>query len=376
MLPNLLLQRTRWSAPLNATLGRRGTHRVAVPMRDPIWLVGSPSGGGSLKSMVTGLVAAVLLLAGPALVQAQPAVKVHRIGIVSPLSATPEPPTVRAFRQGLRELGYVEGKNVILVTRFAEGHPEPLPELFAELIRLKVDVIVTGSAPGALAAKRATTSVPIVFAGVLDPASAGIVVSLARPGGNITGVTYGAGASGIAGKWLQLMKEAVPGVSHVAVLSNLADPQSAQLLREIHAAARTLKVQIDQFDARDDTTLDRAFAAIGTSRAQGIIVTNAPFFADNRAKLVQFAAEKRLPAIYFLNLFTDAGGLMSYGGSLEESYRRAATYVDKILKGAKPADLPIDQPTKFELVINLKTARALRLTIPPSLLLRADRVIE
>ena len=329
-----------------------------------------------MKSMVTGIVAAVLLLAGPAVIQAQPVVKVHRIGIVSPLSASPEPPTVRAFRQGLRELGYVEGKNVILVTRFAEGRTEHLPELFAELIRLKVDVIVTGSAVGTLAAKRATTSVPIVFAGVLDPASAGIVVSLARPGGNITGATFGAGGSAIAGKWVELLKEAVPGVSHVAVLSNSADPQSAQLLREIHAAARTLKVKIEQFDAGNDTTLDKAFAAIGASRAHGMIVTNTPFFAANRAKLVQFAAEKRLPAMYFFNLFPDAGGLMSYGGSLEESYRRAATYVDKILKGAKPADLPIDQPTKFELVINLKAARALGLTIPPSLLLRADRVIE
>ncbi len=338
------------------------------------WIASSD--GGALKSMVTGLVAAVLLLAGPAVVQAQPAAKAHQIGIVSPLSATPEPPTVRAFRLGLRELGYVEGKNVVLVTRFAEGRTEPLPELFAELIRLKVDVIVTGSAPAALAAKRATTSVPIVFAGVLDPISTGIVASLARPGGNITGATFGVGGTGIAGKWLQLLKETDPGVSHVAVLSNLADPQSAQLLREIHAAARTLKAKIDQFDARDDTTLDKAFAAIGTSGAQGIIVTNAPFFADNRAKLVQFAAAKRLPAIYFFNLFPDAGGLMSYGGSLEESYRRAATYADKILKGAKPADLPIDQPTKFELVINLKAAKALGLTIPPSLLLRADRVIE
>lgn len=329
-----------------------------------------------MKSLVSGLVAAVLLLAGPAVVQAQPAVKVHRIGIVSVLSASPEPPTVRAFQQELRALGYVEGKNVILVMRFADGRSERLPELFAELIRLKVDVIVTGSAPASLAAKRATTSVPIVFAGVLDATSAGIVVSLARPGGNITGTTYGVSGSGIAGKWVELLKEAVPGISHVAVLSNAADPQVAELLREIHAAARTLKVKIDKFEAGNDTTLDKAFAAIGTSGAQGIIVTNAPFLASNRAKLVQFAAEKRLPAIYFFNLFPDAGGLMSYGGSVEESYRRAATYVDKILKGAKPADLPIDQPTKFELVINLKAARALGLSIPRSLLLRADRVIE
>lgn len=320
--------------------------------------------------------AVAVLLAAPALIQAQPAGKVHRIGVVSPLAGSPEPPTVRAFRQALRDLGYVEGKNAVVVTRFADGRPERLPELFAELIRLKVDVLVTGSALGALAAKKATTSVPIVFAGVLDPASAGIVTSLARPGGNITGATFGVGGSGIAGKWVELLKEVVPGISHVAVLRNPADPQSAELLREIHQAARTLKTTIAEFNADNDATLDQAFAAIGASGAQGIIVTNTPFFAANRVKLVRFAADKRLPAMYFFNLFPDSGGLMSYGGSLEESYRRAAAYVDRILKGAKPGDLPIDQPTKVELVINLKAARALGLAISPALLARADRVID
>jgi len=229
---------------------------------------------------------------------------------------------------------------------------------------------------GALAAKKATASVPVVFAGVLDPTSVGIVTSLARPGGNVTGSSYGVAGPGIAGKWVQLLKEAAPGVSHVAVLSNSGDPQTAQLFQEIEAAARTLKVKVQQFDAGNDTTLERAFAAVGTSGAQGIIVTNSPYFSANRAKLVRFAAEKRLPAIYFFNLFTDSGGLMSYGGSVEESYRRAAAQVDRILKGAKPGDLPIDQATKFELVVNLKTAKALGLAIPQSLLSRADRVIE
>ena len=325
---------------------------------------------------LAALLAAAMLLAAPAALQAQPAAKVHRVGVVSPLAASPEPPTVRALRQGLRQLGHIEGKNLTLITRYADGRLERLPELFAELIELKVEVIVSGSAAGVLAAKKATTSVPIVFAGILDPVAAGVVASLARPGGNITGATFGVGGSAIAGKWVELLTEAVPGTSRVAVLANPADAQSAELLREIHAAAQTLKVNIEQFEAVDRAALEKALAAIGASRAQGMIVTNTPVFAANRAKLVQFAAEKRLPAIYFFNLFPDSGGLMSYGGSLEESYRRAAAYVDKILKGANPGELPIDQPTKFELVINLKAAKALGLAIPRSLLLRADRVIE
>ena len=326
--------------------------------------------------MIKSLVAAVLLFTGAAVSLAQPGTKVHRVGIVSLLSASPEPTTVRAFRQRLGELGYVEGKNLTLEARYTHGRDERLPEIFAELVKLKMDVIVTGSAVGALAAKKATASVPVVFAGVLDPTSVGIVTSLARPGGNVTGSSYGVAGPGIAGKWVQLLKEAAPSVSHVAVLSNSGDPQTAQLFREIEAAARTLKVKIQQFDAGNDTTLDKTFAAVGASGAQGIIVTNSPFFSANRAKLVRFAAEKRLPAIYFFNLFPDAGGLMSYGGSVEESYRRAAAQVDRILKGAKPGDLPIDQATKFELVVNLKTAKALGLRIPQSLLSRADRVIE
>ena len=331
-----------------------------------------------VESAVTCLAtaAAVLLLAGSVAAQAQQAARVYRVGFVSPLSPSPEPPTLRAFRQGLRELGYVEGRNVIVDARFAEGRSERLPELVAEVLRLKVDVLVAGSSLGALAAKRATTTVPIVFAGLIDPVALGVVASFARPGGNITGATFGIGGSGFAGKWVELLKEAVPDVSHVAVLWNSASPASAPLVREIQAAARTLNVKLDVLDAGNATNLDRAFATIGASGAQGIIVTNDPFFLDNRAKLVQFAASKRLPAVYFIKLFVDAGGLMAYGGSLEDSYRRAATYVDKILKGAKPADLPVEQPTRFELVINMKTAKALGLTIPQLVLIRADQVIE
>jgi putative ABC transport system substrate-binding protein len=322
------------------------------------------------------LVLAGLLLVGAPALRAQPAAKVGRIGFISPLAGSPEPPTLRAFRQGLRELGHVEGKTVLLETRFWEGREERLPELLADLLGLKVDVLVVGATTGVLAAKRATKTVPIVFAGVGDPLSSGIVASLARPEGNITGVTFGVGGLGFGGKWVEVLKEAVPIVSHVALLANPSEAQTAPLVQEVHAAARNLKVKLTPFDAVTVAGLDRTLAGIGASGAQAIIVSQSPLFAANRAKLIDFAAAKRLPAIYFFRLFPDSGGLMSYGGSTEESYRRAATFVDKILKGAKPADLPIEQPTRIELVINSRTAKALGLTIPPRLLLRADHVIE
>ena len=331
-----------------------------------------------VKSTATRLavVAAVLLLAVPVAAQAQQAAKVYRIGFVSP--ASPNIETSRAFRQGIRELGYVEGRNVIIEARYAEGQSERLPDLVAEVLRLKVDVLVVASTPGALAAKSATTTVPIVFAGIIDPVGLGIVASLARPGGNITGVTWGIGGEGFAGKLVELLKEAALDVSHVAVLWNSANPVNATQVREVQAAARTLNVRIDVLDAGTPTKLDAAFAAIGASRARGIIVMTDPFFyvVTNRAKLVQFAASKRLVAMYFAKEFVDAGGLMSYGGNLADSFRRAATYVDRILKGAKPVELPIERPTKFELIINLKTAKALGLTIPQRLLVRVDQVIE
>jgi putative ABC transport system substrate-binding protein len=313
------------------------------------------------------------LLAAPLVAEAQQTAKVYRIGFISPTSPGP---TSLAFREGLRGLGYIEGQNVILETRFAEGRFDDFPKLVAEMIGLKVDVLVVGSSLGALAAKRATTSLPIVCTGVIDPVASGIVTSLARPGGNITGITFGIFGEGFGGKWVELLKEAAPDVSHVAALWNPANPSTRPLVPEMRAAARSLNVRLDLLDAGSLTKLDRAFAAISTSGAQGIIVTNDPFFFTNRAKLVQVVANKRVPAVYFTTEFVDAGGLISYGSSVAASYRRAATYVDKILRGAKPGDLPIEQPTKFELVINLKTATALGLTIPPSLLQRADHVIE
>ncbi|MGH7324595.1 MAG: ABC transporter substrate-binding protein [Candidatus Rokuibacteriota bacterium] len=326
-----------------------------------------------MKSIVVSLTGAVLLLAGSVAAQPQPAAGVYRIGFVATVSPNR---ATEAFRQGLREAGYVEGKNVIIEARFAEGRQERLPELVAEVLRLKVDVLVCGSTLTVLAAKKATTTIPIVFASVFDPVASGIVASLARPGGNITGATVGVGGLGFAGKWVELLKEAVPGVSHVAVLWNSANPASAQSVRDIQAAAPALNVKLDVLDTGNATDLDRAFTTIDARGAQGIIVTNDPFFTANRAKLVGFAVSKRLPAVYFFKVFVDAGGLMSYEGSQEESFQRAATLVDKILKGAKPADLPIEQSTRFELVINLRAARALGLTIPRSLLLRADQVIE
>jgi putative ABC transport system substrate-binding protein len=319
--------------------------------------------------------AAALLLAASFTVEAQPAARVYRVGFISPLSGSPEPSTLQAFRQGLRELGYVEGKNVIVETRFGEGRAERLPGLVAELLGLKVDVLMVGGSLGALTARRATTSVPVVFAGVTNPVPH-IVPSLARPGGNVTGVTFGVGGVGFAAKWVELLREAVPGISHIAVLSNSTEDITATSLGEIQAGARTLAVKPDLFDAVDDATLDKAFAAIGASGAQGMIVASSPLFVNNRVKLVRFAAEKRLPTIYFFKLFTDAGGLMSYGGSLEESYQKAAAHVDKILKGAKPADVPVEQPRKFELVINRRAAKALGVKIPQSLLVRADHVID
>lgn len=326
-----------------------------------------------IESSVTRLaVAAVLLLTGTFAAQAQQVARMYRVGLVSSSPGPASAPFSGALRQGLRELGYVEGNNVIVEERFTQGRPERVPDVIAELIGLKVDVLVVGATVSALEAKKATTTVPIVFAYLVDPVATGIVSSLARPGGNITGVTAWIGGMGFAGKWMELLKEVVPDVSHVAVLSNSANPACAPVVREIEAAAQTLKVKLDVLDAANATNPDKLFAAIGASGAHGVIAACDPFFILNRAQLVQFAASKRLPAMYFSKLFVDAGGLMSYGPNQLDSFRRAATYVDKILKGANPADLPIEQPTRFDLVINMKTAKALGLTIPQRVLLRAE----
>ena len=322
-----------------------------------------------------GSVLALLALGvtvGPLAARAQRAARVYRIGFVDP--SLPGPSSV-AFVQGLRELGYVEGHDVDIEMRFAEGQPERFPGLIAEMIRLKVDVLVVGSNFGASAAKRATTTIPIVFAGSGDPVAGGIVTNLARPGGNITGFSLAYG-DGFAGKWLELLNEAAPNATHVAALWSSSNVAATRFVKELQAGAQMLKTRLDVHHAANPTELDEALAAIGSSGARGLIVTPNPFAFTNRDRLIKFAASRRLPAIYFVEDFVESGGLMSYGVSIPDSYRRAAAHVDKILKGAKPGDLPVEQPTKFRLAINLKTAQALGLTIPQSLLLRADAVIQ
>src|SRR5712692_2138527 len=307
---------------------------------------------------------------------AQQAAKVARIGFLT-LDLAPNPHLAEAFRQGLRDLGYVEGRNVEIEYRDAGGRPERLPALAAELVALKVDVILAGSTPQALAAKQATRTIPIVFTGALDPVASGLVTSLARPGGNVTGLS--SIAPELVGKRLELLKQAVPGVSRVAVLwqpGGSGEHTDKDMLKAAEVAARALGVRLQFVEARGPADFDRAFSDMTRAHASALTSLGGSMFFNERRRLVDLAAKNRLPAVYPQREFVDAGGLMAYGPNIADGWRRAATYVDKILKGAKPGDLPIEQPTKFELVINLKAAKALGLTIPPSLLARADHVVE
>jgi putative ABC transport system substrate-binding protein len=316
-----------------------------------------------------------VLLAAPLAVEAQEAAKVPRIGWLGGSAAAS--PLREAFLQGLRDLGYVEGRTVVIEWRFAEEKLERLPALAAELVALKVDVIVTGSRPATVAAKQATRTLPIVFAAVADPVTSGLVTSLAQPGGNVTGLSPL--GSELVGKRLEHLKQVVPGVIRVAVLWQPgAKPERAEKdqLKEAEAAARALGVRLQSVEARGPADFDRAFLDMTRARAGALTVLGSNMFSIERKRLVHLAAKNQLPAVYAFREFVDAGGLMSYGASIADLFRRAATYVDKILKGAKPGDLPVEQPTKFELVINLKTAKALGLTIPPSLLGRADEIIQ
>jgi putative ABC transport system substrate-binding protein len=311
------------------------------------------------------------LLAGPLAVGAQE--QVPHIGYLSPLSPT-DSMVLEAFRQGLREQGYVEGQTIVIEYRFAEGRPERLPELAAELVRLKMSVIVATSSPAPEAAKQATRTIPIVFAVVGNPVAAGLVTGVARPGGNLTGLsTMG---SEVVGKQLELLKELLPKASRVAVLQNPSNVSAPAVLREAEGAARTLAVQLHIVHASTPDEIDAAFAAIRNLHVGGVLVGRDALFREQRTKIAALAVKSRLPAMYGIREGAEAGGLMAYGASVTLMYRRAAYFVDKILKGAKPADLPIEQPTKFELVINLKTAKALGLTIPKSLLQRADELIQ
>ena len=316
------------------------------------------------------------LLTVPLAVEAQPAgARVPRIGFLA-LNRGANPHLREAFLQGLRDLGYVEGRNVVIENRDAEGKLERLPALATELVALKVDVIVTGGGtPTALAAKQATKTLPIVFTSATDPVTDELVASLARPGGNLTGLSNL--APELVGKCLEQIKETVPQVSLIAVLWQ---PGSAgghtDMLKAAERAARPLGVRLQIVEARGPADFDRAFSDMTRARAGALAVLGSAIFNSERRRLVDLAARNRLPTVYTSRDFVDAGGLMTYGPSLADSFRRAAAYVDKILKGTKPGDLPVEQPTKFELMINLRTAKALGLTIPPSLLLRADQVIE
>src|SRR6266540_2986339 len=315
------------------------------------------------------------LLAGPSVADAQPAGKVQRIGYLLGTSSTVSPRPVEAFRQGLRGLGWVEGQNIVIEYRSAEGRYDRLPDLAADLVRLKVDIIAAAGTAATTAAKNATRAIPIVMIGVGDPVGLELIASLARPGGNVTGLTFSVGME-TAGKGLELLKEALPKVRRVAVLTHPAHPGQPLALKNVKAAARSLGMQIQLLEARGPDEFDGTFAAMAKERVGALLVVSEAMFNIHRVRLADLAARNKLPSMHGFREDAEAGGLMSYGPDLANLFRRSATYVDKILKAAKPGDLPVEQPTKFELVINLKTAKALGLTIPASVLSRADQVIE
>ncbi len=304
----------------------------------------------------------VSFLATPLAAGAQQAGKVWRIGMLSLGSPTNSPHILEAFRQQLRELGYVEGQNIVIEYRWAEGRAERLPDLAAELVGLKVDVIVAGGTPAPLAAKRASRTIPIVMAAAGDPVGTGLVASLAKPGGNVTGTSDH--SPELTGKRLQLTKEIIPRLSRAAVLWNAANPIAALVASETEIAARTLGVQVQSLEVRGPDDFENALPAAISGGADTLFVVDDPLVFRSRMRIADFAARNRLPATGIHREFAEAGGLMTFGANLADLNRRAAIFVDKILKGAKPADLPVEQPTKYELVINLKTAKALGLTIP------------
>ena len=313
-------------------------------------------------------------VAGASAVRAQAPAKVRRIGLLSPSSPSHAALWYEAFRLALRDLGWVEGKNISFEYRYAEGRHDRFPDLAADLVHLKVDVIVTAFTSESLAAKKATRRIPIVMAAGGDPVAIGLVESLARPGGNVTGLSQM--ISELGGKRLALLKEMVPKLSRVAVLWNPQSASSTLYWKEIQLPARQLELQLHSLEIRSPGDFDKAFEDATRARAGALVVTGDPVITANLKRIAGLAAKSRLPSIYQSSEFTNAGGLVAYGADRADMYRRAATFVDKILKGAKPGDLPIEQPTKFELVINMKTAKALGITVPQSVRLRADRVIE
>ncbi|MGH7262748.1 MAG: ABC transporter substrate-binding protein [Candidatus Rokuibacteriota bacterium] len=328
-----------------------------------------------MKVRRTGLVVTVVLaiLLGP-LAHAQQSGKVPRIGFLGNSTAALETNLVGPFREGLRDLGYDEGRNVLIEYRWAEGNYERFPALIAELIALKVDVIVTAGTPATLAVKKATASVPLVMIAVGDPVGTGIVASLGRPGGNITGLT--SISPELDGKRLELLREVVPGISHIAVLWNAGSPLQVVAEKQTQAAARVLRMKMLSLGVRTQEEIEAAFATMVRERPGALLVLADRLFLHHRARIMEFATKHRLPGVHAYRELVEAGGLMSYGPSYAGMHRRAATYVDKILKGAKPGDLPVEQPATFELVINMKAARTLGLTIPQFVLLRATELIQ
>ena len=306
-------------------------------------------------------------------VQAQQSTKIPRVAYVLASSPSAVPARTEAFRRGLRELGYIEGKNIVVEYRSAEGAPESLPALMTELVRLKVDIIVSGGPESTRAAKAVTATIPIIMTQDTDPVANGFVAGLARPGGNITGLSNL--APELSGKRLELLKETLPMLSRVAVFGTSTGPGNAKALKELEVVAGTFRMKLQYLDILNPKDIDHTFQAL-KGQVEGIVTLASPILNSNRRAVLQLAMKSRLAAIYHNSLYVEDGGLMFYGVNVAELDRRAATYVDKILKGAKPADLSVEQPTKFELVINLKTAKQIGLTIPPNVLARADKVIK
>jgi ABC-type uncharacterized transport system substrate-binding protein len=328
-----------------------------------------------MRKKVIGFAVSALLFALSFSAEAQhQAKKIPRIGVLGVVSASTVAGRIEAFRQGLRELGYVEGKNIVIEYRHAEGKLERLPALAAELVRLKVDIIITRGPPATRAAKEATSTIPIVMAFDDDPVGSGFVASLARPGGNITGLS--SVAAELSGKRLELLKEIIPKLSRVAVLWTSTIPGNAQALREVELAAGAFGVKLQSLDVLNPKDIEPAFRAASKERAEAVLVLASPILISQRRLVIDFAVKSRLSTIYGRPEYVEDGGLVFYGVSFTDLFRRAATYVDKILKGAKPAELPVEQPMKFEFIINLKAAKQIGLTIPPNVLARADKVIR
>ena len=326
------------------------------------------------RSFIAGIIGSAVISPLAARAQQQ-SEKEPRIGYLRVTSPSDRPPLLDAFRQGLRELRWVEGQNIVIDYRYAEGRVDRLPDLAAELVRLKVDLIVSEGTQGVTAAKNATETIPIVMIAVRDPVGTGLIASLARPGGNVTGVS-GYASLEIVAKQLELLKETVPKITRVAILSNPTNAYHQLAIREVNVAARSLGVQLQLLDARGPNEFDGAFVAMAKERVGALLVLSDVMLNSHRSRVADLAARNRLPAVYGVRESVEAGGLMSYGPSFLDLYRRSTACVDKILKGAKPGDLPVEQPSKFELVINLKAASTLGLTVPPSLLQRADEVIQ